>query len=211
MQAQATDVLFTQEPRRYHFKGKAYRSVTDRIKAVGFGPDFSMVDPITLQRACDRGNAVDLALTYHYEGDLDPKSIDKQIVGYLDGAFMFDRECPGKVVAVHPRVADEGLGVAGTLDIVRFIRGMRSVVDWKTGVDNPLQTWMYQILWNLAHPKALCYHRYGLRLKANGKYVLQEHNDPDDGPAAMAIIRNDKAAIERWRPKYGHKLITGEN
>lgn len=170
-----------------------------------------MVDPITLQYACDRGNAVDLALTYHYEGDLDQQSVDPKIAGYLEGAFMFDRECPGKVVAVHPRVVDEGLGIAGTIDIVRFIRGQRAIVDWKTGVDNPLQTWMYMVLWNLRNPRTLAYQRYGLRLKKNGKYVLQEHNDPDDGPAAMAIIRDDVPAIERFRPKYGHKLINGEN
>lgn len=197
-------VVFQEEPRCYRFQGKQFRSVTERIKDVGFGPDFSMVRPSVLEYARQRGNAVDTALVYYYEGDLDPLSIDPAVQNYFNGALKFDRECPGKIVAVHPRLCDLALGVAGTPDLIRFVRGRRAVLDWKTGVDNPLQTKMYFMLWNQRYPNQPVYDRYGLRLKANGSYQLKEHNDPDDGPACMAILSGNKEAIELWRPKYGH-------
>lgn len=209
--AETEDVVFQEEPRRYLYKGKAYRSVTERIKDARFGTDWSFVNPNVLEYARQRGNAVDTALVYHYEGDLNPDSVDPVVRGYFGGALKFDRECPGKIVAVHPRLVNVSMNVAGTPDLVRFVRGTRSMLDWKTGVDNPLQTWLYMMMWNLSHPSQPCYARYGLRLKANGDYVLKEHNDPDDGPAAMAIVKGDLDEIERWRPKYGYKINHGEN
>ena len=197
------DVIFQAEPRAYFYKGKRYQSVTEKIEAVGFGPDFSHVNPNVMEYARQRGNAVDAALHYHYEGDLKPGSIDPAVQSYFDAAMMFDQDCPGKIVAIHPRLADRKLNVAGTPDLVRFVRGRRSVVDWKTGADNPLQTWMYWILFNLMNPRTPVYDRYGLRLNANGTYRLKQHMDPDDGPCAMAILQNNQLLIESYRPKYG--------
>lgn len=197
------EVVFQAEPRRYFYRGKAYRSVTEKIGDVGFGPDFSHVHPDVLEFARRRGELVDLALVYHYEGDLDIMSVDPVIQPFLQAAFQFDRDCPGAIVAVHPRLCSESLAVAGTPDLIRWVRGRRAVIDWKTGVDNPLQTWMYQVLWNMKHPTQPCYARYGLRLRGSGRYVLKQHDDPDDGAAAMAILTGNKKEIERWRGKYG--------
>ncbi len=201
---QTEEVIFTAEPRRYIIGGRAYRSVTEQINDVGFGPDFSRANPDDVKRGQRRGTMVDTALVYHYEDDLDESSLHPSIRGYFNGALKFDRECPGKIVAIHPKLGNASLGVAGTPDLIRFIRGHRAVLDWKTGVDNPLQTWMYMMLWNLKYPKRPCYERYGLKLNADGTYRLKEHNDPDDGAAAMAILTGDHKAIELWRPKYGH-------
>ena len=200
------EVIFQEEPRRYIQRGRVYGSVTEKIKAVGFGPDFSRADPMALAFACERGKMVDLALTYFYEGDLDPRTIDPRIRGYFDGAMKFDRDCPGTVVSVHPRVCSAELNVAGTLDIVRFVRHQRAVIDWKTGADNPLQTCMYFLLWNLMKPRTPVYARYGLKLNVDGTYRLKEHNNPYDIYAVMAILKDDKPEIERWRPHYGHLL-----
>lgn len=198
------EIIFQSEPRRYIMGGRAYRSVTEQIQDAGFGPDFSRVDPAVMKRSQRRGTYVDDALVYHYEGDLNYKTLHPSIKGYVDGALKFDQDCPGKIVAIHPRLGSPDLGVAGTPDLIRFVRAHRAVVDWKTGVDNPLQTWMYFRLWNLKHPTQPCYERYGLKLNFDGTYKLKEHNDPDDGPAAMAILTGDQKQIERWRPKYGH-------
>ena len=203
-------VLFQEEPRRYLYRGKSYRSVTDRIQAVGFGPDFSYVKPAHLEYCRQRGNAIDEALIYHYEGDLKPGSVDPAIEQYFLAALKFDGECPGPIVAVHPRLCSELLGVAGTPDLIRFIRGRRAVVDWKTGADNPLQTWMYMMLWNQAHPNHPAYERYGLRLKPSGAYVLKEHNDPDDSYASMAILTGNTLLIESYRRKYGNNGIRSQ-
>lgn len=201
---QSDEIIFTSEPRRYLIGGRAFRSVTEQIQDAGFGPDFSKANPADVERGRQRGNAVDLALTYYYEGDLDPHSVHPSIHGYIEAAWKFDRECPGKIVAVHPRLGSPDLGVAGTPDLIRWIRHHRAMVDWKTGVDNPLQTWMYQKLWNLKYPRTPCYERYGLKLNRDGTYKLKEHNDPDDGAAAMAILLGDQKQIDYWRPKYGH-------
>lgn len=199
------EIIFQAEPRCYIYQGRAYRSVTEHIQDVGFGPDFSRADPAAVERGRKRGQYVDDALVYHYDGDLDPASLHPEIKGYYDGAMKFDRECPGKIVAMHPRLVSKELQVAGTPDLVRFICGRRAIVDWKTGVDNPLQTWMYLMLWNLKYPKELCRGRYGLKLNANGTYKLKKHDDPDDPFAGMAILTADQKAIEKYRPKYGHK------
>lgn len=203
---QTDEVVFQEEKHTYTFKGERLTSVTNHIKAAGFGPDFSRADPRKLAHAQRRGNMVDLALVYHYEGDLAPGSVDPAIQGYFDGALKFDRECPGGIVAIHPRLVSTELKVAGTPDIIRFIRGRRAVVDWKTGIDNPLQTCLYLILWNLRNPYQVCSERYGLKLNADGTYKLKKHENPDDVSVCMAILSGQENQIAPWRKKYGKAL-----
>jgi len=198
------DLLFQAETHTYTHKGRRLKSVTQIIQDIGFGPDFSHADKIQLEYARQRGNAVDTALVYHYEGDLDPRSVDPAIRNYFEAALRFDRECPGEIVSVHPRLHSLELGIAGTPDLIRFVRGRRAVIDWKTGADNPLQTCMYLLLWNMAHPYQPCYERYGLRLRASGRYQLKIHEDPDDVSACMAILSGNDTQISAWRMKYGH-------
>lgn len=197
-------VVFQAEPRRYTYRGTNFGSVTEKIKAAGFGPDFSYVPIEVMAYARRRGNMVDLALTKHYKGTLDQSTVAPAILGYFNGALKFDRECPGTVVAIHEKMASTALNVAGTLDIVRFIHGRRGIVDWKTGIDNQLQTAIYYMLWNMKHPAARCSERYGLKLNQDGTYRLKQHHDPDDMVAAMDILSGNKEAIEKWRRKYSH-------
>ncbi len=196
------ELIFTEEQHRYVAGGRVYKSVTQVIKEAGFGPDFSRVDPGVLEAASKRGRYVDDALVYHYEGDLNMVSLHPIVRGYFEGALKFDRECPGKIVAIHPRLYSAELGVAGTPDIVRFVRWHRAVIDWKTGVDNPLQTALYFRLWNLTFPRTPVFERYGLKLNRDGTYKLKQHTDLDDDAAAMSILTGNQKEIERWRPKY---------
>lgn len=201
------EIVFTAEPRSYVYRGKPYRSVTDYIGA-WLGNPFAMVRPSVMRHAIERGNAVHSAIELMTAGRLDWATVDPRIEGYVRAAEKFHRENPGTIVYTEKRMVSPELGVAGTPDIVMFIRGYRSLVDYKTSQQmSPrmrLQTVGYQKLHNATYPKAQIVKRYGLRLQPDGNYKLVPHDDPDDGVAFDVMLAELRAHdwAEKWKQKY---------
>lgn len=193
------DIIIQAEPRRYKYRGHAYMSVTGVIDAAGLGPDFNCVPKHVLKAACDRGNKVHQACSYYNDFDLDWNSIAPQIRGYVEAYMKFKMECPITVLANEKRMVCEDLGLAGTPDIICFLRGRRSVIDIKSSqsvhYSARLQTAGYQILWGCLNPKQPVYERYALRLGRDGNYKLQAHEDSGDigrFMAAFNYVRSNK-------------------
>lgn len=201
-------IILQAEPRLYLFKGKPYKSVTGIIGEAGFGPDFSMVNEKVMATACDRGSKVHLACSYLDDGDLNLGSVHSSIRGYVDADIKFRRECPIKVIASEKRMVNTRLGLAGTPDVICFMRGHRVIIDRKTSQSvHPsmgLQTAGYKILWEVQHPNQLIHGRYGLKLLSTGQYRLIPHEDTLDMAVFMDALNYVKAKEirDRWLPRY---------
>lgn len=201
------EIVFLEEPHSYHLRGKEYPSVT-RILTQTLGDAFSGVPQDRLEFAQNRGNMVHMAVQLLTAGELDWTSVDPRIEGYVRAAERFHIECPGKIVYTEHRMVDPVSGLAGTPDIVKFVRGRRSLIDYKTGQQMKprmrLQTAGYKKLNDLKFPNAPIYDRYGLHLGADGFYKLIQHEDLDDEAAFEKFFNEAKAKIEAdpFREKY---------
>lgn len=202
------DIVLQAEPRAYLSRGSAYRSVTDRIQHAGFGPDFSMVNPMLMEDACRRGSMVHLACSYFNEGDLDLKTVDGAILGYVMAYIKFTEQCPIKPIAIEKKMISKTLNLGGTPDLVCFLAGRRAIIDLKTsqtlGKEAGLQTAGYKMLWESNFPNLMIYERFGLKLKNDGTYKLIPHTDFEDESAFRDMLQYSlaKEKKERWNGKY---------
>lgn len=202
------EILFDEEPHVYRFKGKEYPSVTQVIRRAGLGECFSAVPQDRMEYAQRRGRMVHLACQYVDENDLNWGSIDASIHGYVQAYIRFLKECPIVPVAIERRMVDVKLGIAGTPDLICFLRGQRAVVDRKTsqvmGKSMGLQTAGYKILWNAINPTQPVRERYGLRLEKTGKYRLVPHERFEDEEAFQWAVRHARSEMEghQWRQIY---------
>jgi hypothetical protein len=201
------EIVFTAEPHSYHWRGKRYESVTGYIKDV-LGDDFANVPQDKLAFCQGRGNAVHLAAALFVAGELDWSTVDPRIEGYVRAVERFHAECKGPIVAWEQRLVCPAMGLAGTPDLIKFIRNKRAVIDYKTSQQGKprmrLQTVGYAKLWNATFPKTPVYDRYGLRLQSDGFYKLIPHDDPDDEAAFQDILAEGQARerAARWKEKY---------
>lgn len=204
------DIAFEEESHVYSIGKKVYPSVTQAIRAAGMGDDFSMVPSHIMAYAQMRGRAVHLGCHYIDQGGVDMASVDERIRGYVEAYALFRSDCHVKVIASEQRIhtnnlANEGLWVAGTPDLLCYLNGRRSIVDRKTtqnlGRSAGYQTAGYALIWNTRHPRQLVTERYGLKLLPNGKYRLIPLDVPTDQHTFMDAIRFTHAQIRmnQWR------------
>lgn len=183
-----------------------HRSATGLLKRYGLGPDFSKIPPRTLERARQRGNAVDAGFRFIAQGyDLDPTTIDPSIYGYLDAFRSFWRESGATLIECGtPRISPLGFGF--TVDLVYWLHGRRTVGDGKATFKIPKsigpQTAFYKIGWNSLYPKEPIEDRQAIWLKPDGTYKAPMLEDPDDETAAMDCLEAD-IKLSKWRQKYG--------
>lgn len=193
------EVVFLEEPHSYSLRGKEYPSVT-RIINGRLGDPFADVPPDRLEFAQGRGNAVHMAAKLLTDGELDWNTVDPRIEGYVRAVERFHYEKKGKIVYTEKRMVSPELGYAGTPDLVMFLDGRRSLIDYKTGQQMTarmqLQTAAYAKLHNALFPNQPIYERYGLRLQPDGFYKLVHHNDLDDEMAWEKILAQFKAGME---------------
>ena len=201
------EIVFQEDQHSYHLRGKQYPSVTSVLTST-LGDAFAACPKDRLEFAQNRGSMVHLAVALLTDGELDWKTVDPRIEGYVRAAERFHKDCPGKIVYTEKRMVDKESGLAGTPDIVKFIQGRRSLIDYKTSQQMyprmRLQTAGYKRLHNALFPTAPIYDRYGLRLQPDGFYKLVQHQDLDDEAAFDALFQEAKAKAkaDQWRKKY---------
>lgn len=197
------DLLFTEEPHRYVYRGREYLSVTQVIREAGFGEDFSAVPADRMEFCQRRGRMVHLACRMLSEGELDWSTVDPRIEGYVRAYEKFLAECPGKVAAVEHRLVYPDMGLAGTPDLVKFIGGRRALIDLKTGATKSAkwQTAGYAKLWAAIYPSKPIYERYSLKLDKAGQYKLIPHEKTEDEVAfdMMLHFALAKQRLDLWR------------
>jgi hypothetical protein len=145
--------------------------------------------------AAKRGTAVHMACQFHDEGDLDESTVDATLRPYLTAYRLFLAESGFKPLRIEESLAHPIYRYAGTFDRVGELNGAGALVDIKTGAlvpETAIQTAAYAGL--LDHPVR----RFGLQLRANGRYSLKEYADRNDWKIWLAAL-----AVANWR--RGHR------
>lgn len=172
-----SDLVFTEEPHSYHFRGRQVPSITGVIEATGNSEaGYAFVDPATMEFARERGSAVDLAIQLWIEGDLDEATLDPIVVPYLNAYRRFVDETGWRTLALQPRVYDPETRIAATPDEVGWLHGRRTLCEWKATVPLPksitLQVGGCAAAWDATFPAEKLAQARGIQLRSDGTYRL---------------------------------------
>lgn len=191
---------------RYTLHRVPVPNVSTIVLASGVAFTYDGIDEEVLEVARLRGTHVHQLIQYHLEGDLDPASIHPALAGYFRAAQECLQTLAVKPEGVECRLGSVRHGFAGTADLVGFARvaryPQRIGVDWKSGMlDRPgleLQMAGYDILWHENYPREPWQARFGVQLRANGRWKLVELGHPD--ARTMFLY-----ALELYRDPAGHR------
>lgn len=204
---EAPDVIFDEEAHTYEQGGvRCPRSVTGILKKYGLSMDYSHIPVKHVELARQRGKAFAEGRRLVLLGyDLDPKTVDPQIEGYLTGFKRFWKESAAALIDTEvPRISP--LGFAFRADMYCFVQGRRTVVDdkctFKLYKSVGPQTAGYKIGRNSLYPLEPIEDRAALWLKKDGSYKFKVLDDPDDETAFMDCLDAD-IKLTTWRLKYG--------
>ncbi len=162
--------------------------VTGVIKDAGL-VDFEWVT----RDGLDRGTAVHRATQFYDEGDLDPRTVDPELVlPRLEAYIDFLRTARPTILAIEERVENDVYGYCGTLDRRLIIDGHEGVLDIKNGQPD---RWHGVQLAAYARCFARPMRRWGLYLEDN-KYTLIRYKDRHDWDVFRAAI-----TLKNWMEK----------
>lgn len=169
-------VGFDEEHHIYTIDGVRIPSVTTVIDGL---VDYSMIPPLQLKWAADRGSAAHRAIELWDHHVLDVLALDERLAPYLDAWRAFCRESGWQTLRSEVRVYHPLYRYCGTLDKVGHLPGEPlGILDIKTTavlhVDYcAIQTVGYQRAYNEANEER-AKRRYALQLRPDGRYQLEE-------------------------------------
>lgn len=183
---------FREDTHQYFVDGKEVPGVTTILKAAGlYNEDFFT------EEGRVRGSYVHRACLYHLQGDLNELSIKEEYRGYIEAfkLFMVESECKPILEQCEVPLFSHIFRYGGTPDIPCMFKERKSLIDIKTGAETPatgVQLSGYvQLMDTLSD-------RYGLYLKADGKYRLVPYVNRKD-----TLIFNAALSLYHWRQKEG--------
>ena len=174
----AKRLTFDPKEHRYELDGRFIPSVTQVLDDVGLKtfPDFVK----DREWYADRGSKVHKACHLLDIDDLNPKTVDPKIQGYIRAYSNAKREMGFTVVETEMSVVNEAFWYAGTLDKFVVLKdGKTGIIDLKCGAKNDgdcLQTAGYA--YAFGDPYGM--ERMGLYLREDGSYFPDHHDDASD-------------------------------
>lgn len=166
--SRVTDGLTFHDPSHtYRLGGKVLPSVTQIIKNMGLGVDYSAVPPDVLRRAAARGSEVHRLTALMDRGEFDANTeFDPALEPYLDAWAKYRASAEWEFILIEEPLASEADATAGTVDRFGLRQGRPSILDIKC---------------------ALSYHR-SYELQVNGGYrslliangIIKEREDVVD-------------------------------
>ena len=168
-------------------------SVTTILTAAGMYDDRFFTEG-----ARDRGRYIHKALLYLLQDDLVEETVPDEYNGYIAAfkRFMSETDCTPYIEMCEVPLFSDIWRFAGTPDIICKLNGRDVIIDVKTGVEaatTGVQTAAYALLCPIPVVQ-----RFGLYLKADGKYKLVEYKDRND-----IKIFNAALSLYHWRQKEG--------
>lgn len=168
-------LTFCADTHTYYWNGVEKKSVTQVMEECGlidarFFTEYSRRRGLAVHRGCQ------LLLN----GVLDWKTVDPRIRGYMEGMQRFVEDTMFEPTLVEEALYDPDLDIAGTLDIVGIMQGIKyTLIDIKTGKESEegvknekIQTRFYQELVQRNYPSIKIKQRHSLHLRDNGTYWL---------------------------------------
>ena len=173
----------------YLLDGTPIPGVTMILQAAGLYDDSFFTE-----ESRNRGKYVHRACLYYLQNDLDEDTIPDEYRGYIEAFKRFMKEADCQVYAGLCEVPwfSEACRFGGTIDMPCMLNGKESLIDIKSGVESPttgIQLAAYSMLYDVP-----LVNRYGLYLKADGKYKLIPYADRND-----IKIFNAALTLYSWR------------
>lgn len=181
----------------YRLNGKVVPSVTQIMRSLGIGPDFSQVPPDVLRRAAERGTEVHRLTAMMDRGEFTADTVfDPNYEGYLDGWARFLGMNEWEPMLIEEPLGSEEDDDAGTIDRFGILNGRPTILDLKTGLYHPSFEMQvnggYRLLLirnGIISEREDIVDRSIVKLKANGDWELC--------PAPEGL--NHVVALEHWR------------
>jgi len=193
----AVDFRYDGQTHSYYLKGLRIPGVTQVMAGIN---DFLGVGEEIMAAAQERGTLVHTA-TALYDRDtltLEEVQADTVLEPYVRAWVKFREEAKFVPEGVEVQVYSVRHRYAGTIDRIGELRGVRVVLDIKTGAAlNPvtaLQLAAYQVAYNERHAVRVK-ERWAIQLGADGKYKLHQYKDDAGDWSAFLSALN----LYSWR------------
>lgn len=166
-----------------------YPRVSAVLKATGLGPDLSMVDPATRERARARGQAVHEAvegIVYGYDVE-----VPAEAAPYVDAFRQFVVDARFEPIAAEILVIHPTWRFQGHPDVIGFLHGRhRGILDVKTGEAEgaEYQVAAYVDAWSAQRPTESATWGAILHLREDGTYRFEEVELPHAIPIWHAAL-----------------------
>lgn len=175
-------VVLEPESHRYTLDGKPLPGVSEVLGLLG------LVDAQWYTEwSRTRGTAVHLALRFYLENDLDWKSIDPRIQGYVQSAIRFLEDAKVTAEIVEKPLGSRIYRFCGTPDLVGTAFGDPSIIDWKSGgLTDVVGLAMsgYDILAGFSYRR-----RIAVQLQEDGSLAKKRDlKDPKDYPRFLSAV-----------------------
>ena len=196
-----SELHFDEPTHTYSVAGRIVPNVT---RIIGHLTDFSRVDPEVLEKARQQGVAVHKMVELDCAEELDVEALPDWMAGHYAAWLRFKEETGFECLSAEQRVYHPGLNYAGTLDLAARLPKLNikgaALIDVKrsfyAGPAIGLQLAGYEEARNKTPDREPTYHRFALRLDADGKYRLQKYDDRGDFAVFLACL-----TLYRWREK----------
>lgn len=161
---------FDESTHTYRFDGVAIPSVSKVMEPLS-GVKYAGINQKTMERAAAKGSSVHESIELFVA--FGTKDVNPEHGGYFDAFMDWWNERKPSVVAAELRVYHSILQYGGTLDLLAYIDGKLTLVDYKTTSAVSDMTWGVQLE---AYDRALASHgidvdeKLILHLRKNGAY-----------------------------------------
>lgn len=188
-------LTFDEPSHTYRLNGVVVPSVSQVIAPLYAGV-FEAIKPDVLERKRQLGTAVHKACELDDKGDLDEDSLTPELRPYLDAWRTFRATHKVEVIENEKQLGHSGLRFAGTIDRILRIDGEKWLIDLKTTamLYPPVKVQLagYSLLYGEPTIR-----RAAMKLKDDGRFVLDESDDPaDDNRCFMGLL-----ALHHWKAR----------
>ena len=190
----AHELTFSEADHTYRLGGVRVPSVTQILAPLC---SFEGIPREVLEAKRDLGQRVHSATQFLDEDDLDEESVESDVRGYLAAYRKFLLDTGAAVDLNEQRVADPILMVAGTLDRVFRLNGVRVLTDLKTSIVLPQAVGAQTAAYLRLLGDNTVTHRAALRLRPDGTYRLDMLTGADDFAVFMACL-----TLHRWKERH---------
>lgn len=167
----------------------AYPRVSEILKAVGLGPDFSMVPDDVLAIASARGRAVHEAIELEVYG---PGSavVELEYQPYLDAYRRFVKDSGFEAKMAEIEIVNDVWGYRGHPDSIGFLGAHRVLIDWKSGMATRVgyQLAAYKHGFEHQHPSEPIHSALAVQLRRDSSYRVTEIDLGESMPVWLAAV-----------------------
>lgn len=197
-------LTFDEPTHTYRYNGVVVPSVTSIIAPL---TDYGMIPAGVLESARQQGQHIHSMVEFDCRKVLNVRTLPPWMLPYYAAWNRFKAEVGFELWESEQMVYHPKFGYAGKLDLTGVLTKFKlkgaSLLDIKrsffAGPAIGVQEIAYEKARNAQMPKEYhTFNRFGLQLREDGTYRLEQYEDPDDFNVFLAYL-----TIKRWRERNG--------